>query len=280
MSIKNKEKIYKSIQTIAIIGLLVALSLLVLAFSEVLTFSSGLLVLIASIATICGCCLLACPWIRRLENNDFKILSYVFLGLIFVVCVLWVICIFQIQRIYKLAGDETLTDEEGSKAMIGILRFFKVSAIISIQFVTASTIASTIAKYRKTYLPIQVIMYASHLFVDFYVTFFMCCITTVNGELKINDNLEILGSKLMVVLFVLALLYVIITNAVLKRIEGKRMVNLTEDFSRGKDISHETSDTKPETAEDKLKSLKTMYEKDLITKEEYEAKRSEIIKDL
>ncbi len=280
MSIKNKEKIYKSIQTIAIIGLLVALSLLVLAFSEVLTFSSGLLVLIASIATICGCCLLACPWIRRLENNDFKILSYVFLGLIFVVCVLWVICIFQIQRIYKLAGDETLTDEEGSKAMIGILRFFKVSAIISIQFVTASTIASTIAKYRKTYLPIQVIMYASHLFVDFYVTFFMCCITTVNGELKINDNLEILGSKLMVVLFVLALLYVIITNAVLKRIEGKRMVNLTEDISRGKDISHETSDTKPETAEDKLKSLKTMYEKDLITKEEYEAKRSEIIKDL
>lgn len=280
MSIKNKEKIYKSIQTIAIIGLLVALSLLVLAFSEVLTFSSGLLVLIASIATICGCCLLACPWIRRLENNDFKILSYVFLGLIFVVCVLWVICIFQIQRIYKLAGDETLTDEEGSKAMIGILRFFKVSAIISIQFVTTSTIASTIAKYRKTYLPIQVIMYASHLFVDFYVTFFMCCITTVNGELKINDNLEILGSKFMVVLFVLALLYVIITNAVLKRIEGKRMVNLTEDISRGKDISHETSDTKPETAEDKLKSLKTMYEKDLITKEEYEAKRSEIIKDL
>lgn len=280
MSIKNKEKIYKSIQTIAIIGLLVALSLLVLAFSEVLTFSSGLLVLIASIATVCGCCLLACPWIRRLENNDFKILSYVFLGLIFVVCVLWVICIFQIQRIYKLAGDETLTDEEGSKAMIGILRFFKVSAIISIQFVTASTIASTIAKYRKTYLPIQAIMYASHLFVDFYVTFFMCCITTVNGELKINDNLEILGSKFMVVLFVLALLYVIITNAVLKRIEGKRMVNLTEDISRGKDISHEASDTKPETAEDKLKSLKTMYEKDLITKEEYEAKRSEIIKDL
>lgn len=280
MNIKNKEKIYKSIQTIAIVGLLVALSLLVLAISEVLTFSSGLLVLIASIATICGCCLLACPWIRRLENNDFKILSYVFLGLIFVVCVLWIICIFQIQRIYKLAGDETLTDEEGSKAVLGILKFFKASAIISIQFVTASTIASTIAKYRKTYLPIQAIMYASHLFVDFYVTFFMCCITTVNGELKTNDNLKILGSKLMVVLFVLALLYVIITSAVLKRIEGKRMVNLTEDISRGKDTNNETSDAKPETAENKLKSLKAMYEKDLITKEEYEAKRSEIIKDL
>lgn len=278
MSIKNKEKLYKSIQTIAIVGLLGAVSLLVLGIGDIIPFSSGLLVLIGVIATICGCCLLACPWIRRLENNDLKILCFVFLGLIAVVCILWVICIFQIQRIYKISNDETISDEVADKTMLGILKFFKASAIISIQFVTASTIASTLAKYRKSYLPIQVIMYASHIFVDFYVTFFMCCITTVNGDLKINDNISILWSKFMVILFVLALLYVIITNAVLKRIEGKRITNLTEDVAMGQAYTQSSPESKTESAEDKLLSLKTLYEKELITKEEYEAKRSEIIK--
>lgn len=278
MSIKNKEKLYKSIQTIAIVGLLGAVSLLVLGIGDIIPFSSGLLVLIGVIATICGCCLLACPWIRRLENNDLKILCFVFLGLIAVVCILWVICIFQIQRIYKISNDETISDEVADKTMLGILKFFKASAIISIQFVTASTIASTLAKYRKSYLPIQVIMYASHIFVDFYVTFFMCCITTVNGDLKINDNISILWSKFMVILFVLALLYVIITNAVLKRIEGKRITNLTEDVAMGQAYMQSSPESKTESAEDKLLSLKTLYEKELVTKEEYEAKRSEIIK--
>lgn len=278
MSIKNKEKLYKSIQTIAIVGLLGAVSLLVLGIGDIIPFSSGLLVLIGVIATICGCCLLACPWIRRLENNDLKILCFVFLGLIAVVCILWIICIFQIQRIYKISNDETISDEVADKTMLGILKFFKASAIISIQFVTASTIASTLAKYRKSYLPIQVIMYASHIFVDFYVTFFMCCITTVNGDLKINDNISILWSKFMVILFVLALLYVIITNAVLKRIEGKRITNLTEDVAMSQAYTQSSPESKTESAEEKLLSLKTFYEKELITKEEYEAKRSEIIK--
>lgn len=274
---KNKDKLYKTLQTVAIVGLLGAVSLLVLGIGDIIPFSSGLLVLIGVIATICGCCLLACPWIRRLENNDLKILCYIFLGLIAVVCILWVICIFQIQRIYKLSTDDTIADDIADKTMLSILKFFKASAIISIQFVTTLTIASTVAKYRKSYIPIQAIMYASHIFVDFYVTFFMCCITTIDGKLKIYDSLEILGSKFMVILFVLALLYVIITNAVLRRIEGKRITNLTEDVSNGRTSQQFTPESETETAEEKLSSLKTLYEKELITKDEYEAKRTEII---
>ena len=47
-----------------------------------------------------------------------------------------------------------------------------------------------------------------------------------------------------------------------------------------KNTSASENEEVSQTAEDKLEKLKSMFEKELITKEEYEAKRAEILKDL
>ena len=80
MEKQKQNNIYKLVQTIAIIGIFAAVAILVLGFTEVFKLTSGLFVVVGVIGVICGCCLLAAPWVRRLERNEFKILSWVFIG--------------------------------------------------------------------------------------------------------------------------------------------------------------------------------------------------------
>lgn len=274
------DNIYKLVQTIAIVGVFVVVGILVLGFTGVLTLSSGLFVTAGVIGVICGCCLLASPWVRRIERNEFKILSWVFIGLIIACCILWVICVFEFQQLYLMGKDNITNDTDlNTKRLEGMLKFFKACAIISIQFVTASTIASTIVKYQKSYIPVQAIMYISHAFVDFYVTFFVCCFTISNGSFAISDSIDTLANKALYVPFILCVCYVALAGAVVKRIEAKRVVNLANDhYNNGEQKAVEPT-KKQESAEEKLANLKALYEKDLLTKEEYEAKRSEILKD-
>ena len=79
----------------------------------------------------------------------------------------------------------------------------------------------------------------------------------------------------MYVIFILALLYVMISSAVVKRIESKKVAQIAEDHD--KTINQQTPS---QTAEEKLAKLKEMYDKQLITDEEYQAKKAEIIKEL
>lgn len=277
MEKQKQNNIYKLVQTIAIIGIFVAVAILVLGFTEVFKLTSGLFVVVGVIGVICGCCLLAAPWVRRLERNEFKILSWVFIGLIAACCILWIICVFEFRQLYLIGKESVTTDAEAdTQKLIGVLKFFKACAIISIQFVTASTIASTIVKYQKSYIPVQAIMYVSHIYVDFFVTFFICCFAIKDGAFEISDTISVLGNKGLYVPFILCLCYVILANAVVKRIETKKVTHLAYDNDR---TNTATIEPKTETTEDKLANLKSMYEKDLLTKEEYEAKRAEILKD-
>ena len=274
------DNIYKLVQTIAIVGVFVVVGILVLGFTDVLTLSSGLFVTAGVIGVICGCCLLASPWVRRIERNEFKVLSWVFIGLIIACCILWVICVFEFQQLYLMGKDSVTNDTDlNTKRLEGMLRFFKACAIISIQFVTASTIASTIVKYQKSYIPVQAIMYASHAFVDFYVTFFVCCFTISDGSFAISDSIDTLANKALYVPFILCVCYVALAGAVVKRIEAKRVVNLANDHYKKSEQKAVEPIKKQESAEEKLANLKALYEKVFMTKEEYEAKRSEILKD-
>lgn len=272
----KKLNIYRLMQTISIVGVFVAVAILVFGITDVIKMSSGLFVVIGIIGIVCASCLLCAPWARRIQKNEFKVLSYVFISLIAVCCILWIICIFDIQYIYKVSKDATINGSTiDSENLFGVLQFLKISAIISIQFATASTIASTFVKYQKSYIPVQCIMYASHLYVDFFVTFFICCLTISNNAFEINDNISFLGHKAVYVIFILALLYVMISSAVVKRIESKKVAQIAEDHD--KTINQQTTS---QTAEEKLAKLKEMYDKQLITDEEYQTKKAEIIKEL
>ena len=299
-------KLYKIINTCSTIGLFLTVGLVVLMIMGTIKCTSSVVGIVAAIAILCFSCILALPWIRKIENNEFKVLSYVFLAIVAVCCLLWIISdiviISQYKAIKASALNDNLTEEESTKlfnSLVGALNYLKAAVFISIQFSVASFVATGITKYRKSMLPFQGITYISYLFCDFWISTFLFTINVkkINasnvGDLdkifQINENvLTFLTSKAMVTIFVLAIAYVIIANAIIKRQDQRRMKNATEDLAKGRVPIVGGEDSAPaavqaepvQTPEEKLEKLKSLYEKQLITKEEYEEKRNNILKDM
>lgn len=301
-------KYYRIVNTSAIVGLFVAVGILVLMVTGTIPWTSSKVGIIAAVAILCFSCLLALPWIRKIENNEFKILSYVFLGIVGLSCILWLISdivIISEYKAIKAAAGKELTDDEQIKLISGLLRtinFLKASVLISIQFSVASFIATGITKYRKTMIPFQAIAYVSYLFCDFWFTSFLFTVNIksnvgsiiASGASDILDKIfvineglfKFLTSKAMLTIFVLAIAYVLVSNAIIKRQEQTRIKHAAEDLAYGRvssTVEPQPVQAEPATAEspeEKLAKLKKMYESELISQEEYEAKKSEILKDM
>lgn len=308
---KNQEKapvdggkLYKIINTCSIVGLFVTVGLVVLMIMGTIKCTSSVVGIVAAIAILCFSCVLALPWIRKIENNEFKVLSYVFLGIVALSCLLWIISDIVIISQYKVIKaaslKDELTNEESTKlfnSLVGSLNYLKTAVFISIQFSVASFVATGVTKYRKTMLPFQVITYASYLFCDLWIStlLFTIDVKRINASnvgdidkiFRINENvLKFLTSKAVVTIFIIAIAYVVIANAIIKRQEQRRLKNASEDLAKGNVAvvtsanSQETPVATVETPEEKLAKLKSMYEKELITKEEYETKKNDILKDM
>lgn len=295
-------KIYKIVNSCAIVGLFVAVGIFVLMVTGTIEWSSAMVGFTLAIAIICFCCLLALPWVRKLEQGDFKIMAYVFLGLVALCCILWVIAdiiVIKQYRAIKYALNNDITGEESekfAKGLLSALNYLKFTTFVTIQFSVASFIASVIIKLRKTLIPFQAIAYASYAVCDFWISGLMLSIkinadvSFSDGSLKFGDVfsanegfIKFLVSKAMLTVLLLAIAYVVISNVVIKKQEQRRMKNAAEDLtfdSTTAKAQEQTAETKVETPEDKLASLKKMYDSELITKEEYETKKAEILKDM
>lgn len=295
-------KIYKIINSCAIVGLFVAVGIFVLMITGTIEWSSAMVGFTLAIAIICFCCLLALPWVRKLEQGDFKIMAYVFLGLVALCCILWVIAdivVIKQYRAIKYALNNDITSEESEKFAKGLLKalnYLKFTTFVTIQFSVASFIASVILKLRKTLIPFQAIAYASYAVCDFWISGLMLSIK-INADVSFSDGsmkfgdvfsanesfIKFLVSRAMLTVLLLAIAYVVISNVVIKKQEQRRMKNAAEDLTFDNTTvktQEQAVETKVETPEEKLASLKKMYDSELITKEEYETKKSEILKDM
>ena len=91
----------------------------------------------------------------------------------------------------------------------------------------------------------------------------------------------------MIALLVIACLYVIISNAVVKSQERRRTQRVAEEYVTGTLATESgepsadvpNSESPAQTPEEKLKRLKNMKDEGLITDEEYEQKKAEVMKD-
>lgn len=278
---ENSSQAYKLLTTISIIGVFIAVGILVLAFTDTIKLNRYIVAVVSIIAIISIACLLLLPWIKNVGKGEFKKISIVFSSLIVICAVLWIIAVCVLVHLYSKEASA----QESYSALI----YLKVTLIISIQFLISSFIAGTIIKFRNSMLIFQVITYVSNLYFNFYITYLLVCLKFTPDGLEIAKNIKILGNKLVITLFVLSIVYMIISNAIMKRIEARKVVNVVEDtynadgtkkvVAETEEISNE-NENKEETAEDKLAKLKSMYEKELITKEEYEAKKSKILEDM
>lgn len=279
ISQENENNIYKLISNIAIIGIFVSVAILVLGISKIFKFNSFVFGIVATIAIISIACWLVLPWIKRLGDEKYKKISLVFISLIVICAVLWIISVYMIIHIYI----EVKADKNTVSSLVRTLKFVKVTLIISLQFLMASLIAETIMRYKNRMIVFQIITYASNLYFDFFITFILCCMS-VNAEngIKFSDNVKLVTNKFAIVLFVLAVIYMIISNAIVKKQEEKRVaraMNQNYNLEGDKKIDGETV-AQENSPEQRLELLKNMFDKNLITQEEYDKKREEILKDM
>lgn len=284
VSTEPDSKLYRTISLTAIIGLFVIAGVIVLAICRLISFSSTIFGLLGTLGFFCIGCIMILPWIKRLESGEFKKTSIVFMCFVAVCIILWIIALWMGVVLYKQLKSDS---DKAASTLYNTLNFIKVTGIISLQFMVVSVVATCFTKYKKTMLAFQGITYFSYAFVDFYMTFFLAClqINTVEQKIAFSKSISVLGNKWMVALVVLSIVYVIISNAVMKKIEIRKSKNTVEDMQK---LTSNVDELKSQvqvapqqkTTEEKLVELKNMLDKQLITQEEYDKKREDILKDL
>lgn len=272
---ESVSKFYKSVTTTSIVGVFLTCGILVLAFAGVFKLTTFLFGLIATLSIVSIACLLLLPWIKTFERKEFKKTATVFMIFIAVCALLWIISVYLGINLYVKAKNNLSAD------LSGTLKFIKVTLILSLQLLTSSLVASTIVKFRKSMIFLQIVTYASNLYFDIFVTYFLICFQITSKGLEISEGIKILGNKTILTIFALAVVYMIISSAVMKRIEARRFIQAVDDNYYGDGTRREIAEQNNEpTIEEKLESLKSMFDKGLISQEEYDSKKSEILKDM
>lgn len=259
-------KYFKIVNTISILGIFIALGLVVLGAFNLLQFSAPTFGIIGTISCVCIGSWLMLPWVACWEQKKRKKAAVTFIVLDIAVSLLWIFVTW-----FLVAKSQSIDS--------GTLNFVKIVVVITFQFAAVSIIANTILRFGKRLIVVQVILYASFLYFDFFISFALACIKfTEEDGIVTSGMLEILGNKVMLSLFVLSLLYVIISLSIIngghkrRRTIGDRAADLT-----GSQHLYEDEQPPKQSTEEQLLSLQNLLNKGLISHAEYEKKRSEIL---
>ena len=295
METKKPGLLYKTLSTVSTVGLFFTVGLLVTSlFNGFLSAVSALILVIFTI--IFAGCMLSLVWINNIENKRFKKTSILFLSFTIFCCLLWIISAILIYVALKKAALDA------NYYPSGILQFVKIAFIISVQFVVSNIIARNLIKYKKTYIAFQIVMYISALFVDFYVAMLAVGIKFIPEKgMEISESIRsFLFSPGMITTFILFVIYIAIANSVLNGIQTKRnngtkttrrrlLGKLIENLEEGQfdEVENYEPLEKPivdedniESAEERLIKLKKLYESNLITEDEFNLKKKEILEDM
>ncbi|MDE6013855.1 MAG: SHOCT domain-containing protein [Anaeroplasmataceae bacterium] len=279
-------KIYKLVQLIAISVILAAATLLIFEVSQLLKIGSTANGMIFSVGVIGLGGFFALPWVRvfeSVEEKPFKITGIVFLALIGVCVILWIVCVWQIIGLVKNIGSDEVIDK-----LVRSLNVIRASIIVSIQIVIASNIVMNVIKYRKTLLPYQILSGVSKLYIDFYITLVFTAVTITTDGLKLSSTATILTNKWLLPLLVVFIMFTIFPSAVFKRADRRRLLaakkeDMKEIFTNNQPQASNTNASNNldgDSVEKKLQKIKTLLDNGLITQEEYDAKRAEILSNI
>ena len=283
-------KIYKLLQLLSISVFLGVAVLMIFEVFKILPINATANGFIISAGVIGLGGMTALPWVRVFESfkneKPFRITAIVFIAIIGACVVLWIICVWLIVSLIKNIDTKSLTYVTNS------LNAIRVTIIASLQLVIASNITMNVVKYRKTLLPYQIMSAVAKLFIDVWFTLaFLAFSIDSNGEFVINSTANIFTNRWMWAFLTIAFVLTVFPSYIFRRADRKRMLNarnenLKEDLKEMLGVEDKnTSDTiKPasdnaggESVEEKLRKIKTLLDNDLITQEEYDAKRADIL---
>lgn len=276
--------LYRTISMISIIGVFLIAGLLILAITKVFSMTSTIFGLLGTLGFLCVGCLMILPWIKKYESGEFRKTSIVFMCFVAICVVLWIISLWMGVGIYRNIRDKVKGAED---SIFASLNFVKGTLIVSLQFMVVSVVATCVTKYRNTLIGFQAISYLSYAYVDFYFTFFLACVSidAATRKISLNDSVSFIGNRVVLIILAVAIVYVIIANSIMKRVEIRKSQNAMEEmYQLSGDIDEfkekMNDETQEKTVEDKLIDLKMLLDKQIITQEEYEKKRAEILKDM
>lgn len=286
---KKQINIYKLMTNISLYLMIAIIVIVVLSAFKFIKLNLITVELLLILVVLCVGTWLAMPWARKLhEEKKLKIISIVFLSLILLCALLWIIGVFVggnlytllVNTINKSTEEQTL---ELAKRALNSARYIKWISLFSIQFVVANYIAGGVLKYGKEKIPYQAIMYFCVLFIDLFLIMFlfMLKIDVNNAQFQLR-NISFFKSKLVWALFVLSLLLLMITTVFNNRFEKRKLKeNLNKNIREERSAkTQEQSQPIQDSIEEKLAKIEKLLNSGLITKEEYEQKRAEIIKEL
>ncbi|MDE7395588.1 MAG: SHOCT domain-containing protein [Clostridiales bacterium] len=287
---KNNEiqkggKLYNTLHTVAIIGIFASLALYIIWALEIIPRSANMFGFIGTLFALCIAVFSGLYWVRLFEKKTFTKVAIVFMALTVVQTILWIVCFWMGVGVYKdfkgLIGGHDNADT--IKHLTRTLNFIKATGIFSIQFSVANFVATNFTKYRKTLIVFQAIAGLSYLLFDFYVTYALSCVHIGTSTFAFTDKLHIFTNKIMWAVFVIALLYVslsgnIIRSITSRRVENKILDEMEEDHNPlGAPQNRNAEKPEQQSTAERLEKLKSLLEQGLITQEEYDRKRSEIL---
>lgn len=288
-------KLYKLVQLIAISVLIIAIVLVIFEVFQLLEMGTTANGIIFSIGVIGAGGLVALPWVRVLESfneKPYRITAIVFLAVVGVCIILWIVCVWQIIGLVE-NGLEGATDEM-LEGVLDSLNVIRISLIISLQFIAASYIAKNIIKYGKTLLPYQVMAGASQLYIDFYLVLILTAMTiTVDGSVWFSDSAILLTNMWVHALLFIFIVLSIFPNVVFKRTDKRNLLDARnssqnnsvvqyDNATRVAVVNNNVNNANADNADsapidEKLRKLKDLLDKGLITQEEYDKKREDIL---
>ena len=287
-------KLYRALSTAAYVGVFAAVGILVVTLTSSLKIDNAYVWgAIANVAFLSIGIISALPWIRRIENREYKVASIVFASFIAACVVLWSICLW---IVVNMVAQHDLS------SLDWFLQFLRIAIIVSLQLIVSTFVGNVLIKCGKTMIILQIISYLSYLFVDFYLSFVAFCIVIDPGSsnpIRINDSIGFLGKPAMITIFALALVYTFIAKFIMRSIEGRRVRAMTEEMllKSNKEPQQQPAvqiqvvgaapaseapakKADDESVESKLSKLKELYDKQLITESDYNQKREQILKEL
>ncbi len=276
MEQNKKFNLFKLLQNIALIGIMLVIGLVVIFTTGAVEVNNVLIEFTIIVGLLLFGVLLVLPWAKYLEQKQYKIISIVFLVAVAICVILWIICTAIIFHAYRAQNVENLS----------VIHLVRVTLIISFQVIVASFIGNFIIKYQAKYIPFQAIAYLSILYLDFYLSALLCGIVIQPGEITYSASTwQFVAAQwpfLMLACIYLGVVYGIITNSRKRRVRnailGKsRKLNKDIGLIDLEDDDDEPAKPTSSDVETQLEKIKSMYDKGLITKEEYDAKRQSII---
>lgn len=299
-------KIYRWVQLIAITIVTAALVLLIFEATTLLKMGTTANGVVFSIGVVGLAGFVALPWVRVFEamkQKSCRITAIVFLSLIGVCAILWIVSVWMIVGLVAKSIKGGLDDQTLFKSLNNSLQIIRISVIISIQFIVASYIAKNIIKYGKTLLPYQVMSAVAQLYLDFYLILVALAVNITPEGVEFSKTALLLKNMWFHALLVVAIVIGIFPNTVFMRVDRRKMINArgtvydtpTEvDLAASVEAnpSPVTPATTPvidpfapdapppsalDTVDDKLRKIKELLDRGLITQEEYDKKREDII---